>query len=135
MTGPATIESHKGKGVSVRFPGRRGGNKGNVNLFLETVRRLRAASATTPTCALQGDAAHAPSVPPPPATAAAPSPKTPVQAQPPAAWPSAPEGAVVRGGSAWRAAAAAPERGSSLTPSGFWWTGEPQCAAGAAQHL
>ena len=41
VTGPATLESHKGKGVKVLFPG----NKGNVECLLTNVRRLRAASA------------------------------------------------------------------------------------------
>ena len=44
VTGPATVESVKGKGVIVRFPG----NKGNVCCFLTEVRCLRAASAATP---------------------------------------------------------------------------------------
>ena len=44
VTGPATDEATKGKGVAVRFPG----NKGNVNCYLTNVRRLRAASAATP---------------------------------------------------------------------------------------
>ena len=48
VTGPATTESVKGKGVRVRFPG----NKGYVNCHLTSVRRLRAASAATnPACA------------------------------------------------------------------------------------
>ena len=45
VTGPATSESYKGKGVLVRFPG----NKGNINCLLDQVRRLRAAAAATPT--------------------------------------------------------------------------------------
>ena len=44
VTGPATAETHKGKGVKVLFPG----NKGNVSCHLTSVRRLRAASAATP---------------------------------------------------------------------------------------
>ena len=44
VMGPATAESVKGKGVDVRFPG----NKANISLVLAQVRRLRAASATTP---------------------------------------------------------------------------------------
>ena len=44
VTGPATVESIKGKGVEVRFPG----NKGSVNCYVTQVRRLRAASAATP---------------------------------------------------------------------------------------
>ena len=47
VTGPATLESHKGKGVKVLFPG----NKGRVDCYLTQVRRLRAVSAATPTCA------------------------------------------------------------------------------------
>ena len=43
--GPATAESHKGKGVKVRFPG----NKGWVECCLNEVRRLRTAPAATPT--------------------------------------------------------------------------------------
>jgi len=44
VTGPATAETHKGKGVDVRFPG----NMGDVGCYLTHVRRLRAASAATP---------------------------------------------------------------------------------------
>jgi len=43
VTGPATLATHKGKGVAVRFPG----NKGRIECFLTEVRRLRAASAAT----------------------------------------------------------------------------------------
>ena len=35
VTGPATLEGYKGKGVCVLFPG----NKGNVHCYLTTVRR------------------------------------------------------------------------------------------------
>jgi hypothetical protein len=45
VTGPATLEEAKGKGVNVRFPGN---NKDGVDCLLTTVRRLRAASAATP---------------------------------------------------------------------------------------
>ena len=45
VVGPATAESHKGKGVKVRFPG----NKGWVECCLNEVRRLRTAPAATPT--------------------------------------------------------------------------------------
>ena len=38
VTGPATLESHKGKGVDVLFPG----NKGNISCYLTSVRRLKA---------------------------------------------------------------------------------------------
>ena len=41
VTGPAALETHKGKGVAVRFPG----NKGNVECLLTQVRRPRAAPA------------------------------------------------------------------------------------------
>ena len=44
VTGPATSESHKGKGVKVLFPG----NKENISVLLTEVRRLRAAPAAHP---------------------------------------------------------------------------------------
>jgi hypothetical protein len=44
VAGPATLETHKGKSVCLRFPG----NKGGVDCFLTTVRRLSAASAGSP---------------------------------------------------------------------------------------
>ena len=44
VTGPATAESVKGKGVNLRFPG----NTGLIACLLTNVRRLRAASAATP---------------------------------------------------------------------------------------
>ena len=44
LVGPATSETHKGKGVAVRFPG----NKVNVNCYLTEVRRPRAAPAAHP---------------------------------------------------------------------------------------
>ena len=44
VTGPATAESVKGKGVNVRFPG----NKGCLDCPLTLVRRPGAASAATP---------------------------------------------------------------------------------------
>ena len=44
VTGPATLETHKGKGVDVLFPG----NKGYISCLLTEVRRLRAASAAPP---------------------------------------------------------------------------------------
>ena len=44
VTGPATAETHKGKGVDVRFPG----NKGDVCCYLIEVRRLGAVPAATP---------------------------------------------------------------------------------------
>ena len=44
VVGPATHESHKGKGVAVLFPG----NKGWVDCYLDMVRRLHAAFATPP---------------------------------------------------------------------------------------
>ena len=45
VTGPATTEYTKGKGVKVLFPG----NTASINCLLTTVRRLRAASAATHT--------------------------------------------------------------------------------------
>ena len=61
VVGPATAETHKGKGVNVLFPG----NKGSVGCLLTSVRRLRAASAATPPPAPHTrDAAHAPSARP-----------------------------------------------------------------------
>ena len=45
VTGPATLEEAKGKGVNVRFPGN---NKDGVDCLLTTVRRLRAAFSATP---------------------------------------------------------------------------------------
>ena len=60
VTGPATGEEVKGKGVQVLYPG----NKGSINCFLTTVRRLRAASAATLPPALHTpEAAHALHVP------------------------------------------------------------------------
>ena len=44
VVGPATLESHKGKGVKVLFPG----NKGDVDCYLTDLRRLHAASAAIP---------------------------------------------------------------------------------------
>ena len=44
VVGPATLESAKGKGVKVVFPG----NKSWVDCYLTTVRRLRAAPAAHP---------------------------------------------------------------------------------------
>jgi len=49
VTGPATLEGYKGKGVCLRFPG----NKGGVDCYLTTVRRLRDASAARPPPVLQ----------------------------------------------------------------------------------
>ena len=43
VVGPATLETHEGKGVNVRFPG----NTASIECFLNTVRRFRAASAAT----------------------------------------------------------------------------------------
>ena len=48
VTGPATAEGYIGKGVRVLFPG----NKESINCYLTSVRRLRAAPAATPACAL-----------------------------------------------------------------------------------
>ena len=62
VTGPATAETHKGKGVCVLFPG----NEGNINCYLTEVRRLSTASAAIPPPAPHTrDAAHAPSNRPP----------------------------------------------------------------------
>ena len=44
VAGPATLETHKGKGVAVLFPG----NKGNVECYLVAVLRPHAG---TPRCA------------------------------------------------------------------------------------
>ena len=54
VTGHATAESHKGKGVHVLFPG----NEGVANLLLTSVRRLRAASAATPAPACPAPQTH-----------------------------------------------------------------------------
>ena len=43
VTGPATLETYKGKGVNVLFPG----NKGSVLCLLTSVRRRPAVSAAT----------------------------------------------------------------------------------------
>ena len=43
VTGPATVEIHKGKGVNVLFPG----NKGNISCHFTSVRRRPAVSAAT----------------------------------------------------------------------------------------
>ena len=45
VTGPATCESHKGKGVDVKFPG----NKDNFSCLLTEVRRLPALLPPGPT--------------------------------------------------------------------------------------
>ena len=45
VTGPATAESHKGKGVAVLFPG----NTASINCYLDSVRRLRSAPPPLPT--------------------------------------------------------------------------------------
>ena len=42
VVGPATFESHQGKGVKVRFPG----NKGAISCYLYQVRRCRRRAAT-----------------------------------------------------------------------------------------
>ena len=44
VMGPGTGQNYKGKAVAVLYPG----NKGSSECFLDTVRRLRAASAATP---------------------------------------------------------------------------------------
>ena len=43
VTGPATAEMHKSKGVNVLFPG----NKGNISCHFTSVRRRPAVSAAT----------------------------------------------------------------------------------------
>ena len=110
--GPATVETHKGKGVCVRFPG----NKFGVDCDLTTVRRLRAASAATPPPAPHTrDAAWTPSARPPSLVLALhrrPDPSC----KPP--WPSAPGARRSRmasggGGSAGEGP------GQSSPPSGF----------------
>ena len=82
VTGPATAESVKGKGVNVRFPG----NTGNISCFLTEVRRFRTASAPTPPTPPTRDAAHAPCVP---ATASAAAPQPSLHEQPLAPRPTA----------------------------------------------
>ena len=52
VTGPATVETYKGKGVNALFPG----NKGSVLCLLASVRRLRAASDATLRLTLTSDA-------------------------------------------------------------------------------
>ena len=129
VTGPATGEHTKGKGVAVRFPG----NKGAIECYLTTVRRLPASSAatSTPACAphTRRDAAHIPvtslcfGTPALTACAAARA-----VAQRPA-----PECGVCRCGQV--ASEAAPERPGDASPPSFGcWTcaGEPQSAAGIA---
>ena len=121
VTGPGT-GSLEGKGVAVLFPG----NKGNVNCYLNSVRRLGAASAAThhlrPAHAtLPTPRAHAPCVPAP-ASAAAPQPSRQALAPKPTArvregwWPRAWCGRA--------ASVAAPERAAAepylLTPYSWW---------------
>ena len=124
VTGPATVESVKGKGVIVRFPG----NKGNVCCFLTEVRCLRAASAAT----LRLRPRHAmllthraPALPS--STWLCPDP-TPVASH---RGPAPREGLwlsrMARGGGS-------AGEGPGQSSLGFCWmcAGEPQCAAGAA---
>ena len=47
VVGPATLETHKGKGVSVRFPG----NKNSLSCRLTSVRRLSSLRSHQPLCA------------------------------------------------------------------------------------
>ena len=54
VTGPATIETHKGKGVAVRFPG----NTGSIECLLTDVRRLRAPVAPAPVSHLRRSGAR-----------------------------------------------------------------------------
>ena len=82
MTGPAILESHKGKGVKVLFPG----NKGGIDCLLTEVRRLHADSASPTTrhrcrpTSQRTSLSHciAPAPPPPAASASA----APVAARP-----------------------------------------------------
>ena len=91
VVGPAT-GSHEGKGVAVLFPG----NKGIIDCYLDTVRRLRAASTAAPlVCAPQ-----APCVPVT-ASAAAPQPSLHEQSFAPQPTARVREGGWPRGGAAW----------------------------------
>ena len=56
VTGPAISETHKGKGVAVRFPG----NKGDVSCHFNNVCRLRCRPSPAPHTR---DASHTPCVP------------------------------------------------------------------------
>jgi hypothetical protein len=123
VMGPATLETHKGKGVNVRFPG----NTGNVSCLLTSVRRLRAASAADPprACAPHTrDGAHAPCVP---TTASAAAPQPSLHAQPRAPQPTARvrEGWCGRGRGAggpprWQRQGGRRPRPALLTPYGWW---------------
>ena len=75
VVGPATSETHKGKGVAVLFPG----NKQSVGCYLTTVRRRRAASAAPSPTPHTRDAAHSPCGP---ATASAAAPQPSLHEQP-----------------------------------------------------
>ena len=80
----AAIGALEGKGVSLRFPG----NKGNVTCWLTTVRRLRAAAAsTTSACAPDTRCCPRPACVPVTAFVAAPQPS--LHAQPLAPQPTA----------------------------------------------
>ena len=93
VTAPATLETPKGKGVAVRFPG----NKGNICCFLIQVRRLRPAPAAPSPAPHTRDAAHSPCGP---ATASAAAPQPSLHEQPLAPQPTARvrEGGWPRGG-------------------------------------
>ena len=92
VTGPATLATHKGKGVKVLFPGHRNW----VDCYLDTVRRIRAASTAAPlVCAPQ-----APCVPVT-ASAAAPQPSLHEQSFAPQPTARVREGGWPRGGAAW----------------------------------
>ena len=102
VVGPATLETHKGKGVCLRFPV----NKFDVDCYLTQVRRLRAAPAADPprACAPHTrDAAHAPCVP---TTAPAAAPQPSLHAQPRA--PQRPLPGCVRDGGRGRGAGGPP---------------------------
>ena len=137
VTGPATHESHKGKGVRVRFPG----NKGNVECLLTRVRRLGAASAAATSPAPRTrDFAHGLCVP---ATASAAAPQPSLHAQPLASQPTARvrEGWWPRAWCGVAASVAAPERAAAepYPPCSLRLVaacaGEPRCAAAAAGRL
>jgi len=124
VTGPATDEALKGKGVAVLFPG----NKGDVNCYLTTVRRLRAAPAATSNA--PAPHTHA-TLPTPRACPRQPLPRRPspltAHAQPRAPQPTARvrQGWWPRARCGRAASVAAPGRAAAapcppLTPYGWW---------------
>ena len=116
VVGPATAESHKGKGVAVLFPG----NKGRVDCYLDTVRRLHAASASPP--ARHRRRPHLPAHAPPPLHRPG-APTPPRQAPPRPPWPHAPSGGSGGGvrGAGVRAGGGVGGRGPSLTCARLWF--------------